>query len=63
MLWGLLPHFAKDEHNKHKQINAKVKTVDKLPTFHHPFHRTRSLIPFTGFYEPDKIIFTKQPFP
>jgi putative SOS response-associated peptidase YedK len=62
MLWGLLPHFAHDEHYKHKPINAKAETVDKLPTFRHPFHRTRCLIPFTGFYEPDKINFLKPPF-
>ena len=63
MLWGLLPHFAHDEHYKNKPINAKSETIDQLPTFRHPFHRTRCLIPFTGFYEPDKIQFSKQPFP
>jgi len=49
MLWGLLPHFAKDEHYKHKPINARAETVNELPTFRHLFHRTRCLIPFTGF--------------
>lgn len=63
MLWGLLPHFAKDEHYKHKPINARAETIDELPTFRHPFHRTRCLIPFTGFYEPDKVNFLKPPFP
>lgn len=63
MLWGLLPHFAKDEHYKYKTINAKAETVDELPTFRHPFHTKRCLMPATGFYEPDKINFTKQPFP
>jgi putative SOS response-associated peptidase YedK len=63
MLWGLVPHFAKDEHNKYKTINARAETVEELPTFHHPFHRSRCLIPFTGFYEPDKIHFSKQPYP
>jgi putative SOS response-associated peptidase YedK len=63
MLWGLLPHFAHDEHYKHKPINTRAETIDELPTFRHPFHRTRCLIPATGFYEPDKINFTKQPFP
>jgi putative SOS response-associated peptidase YedK len=63
MLWGLLPHFAHDEHYKHKPINARAETVDSLPTFRHPFHRTRCLIPFTGFYEPDKINFSKEPYP
>jgi putative SOS response-associated peptidase YedK len=63
MLWGLLPHFAHDEHYKHKPINARAETIDELPTFRHPFHRTRCIIPFTGFYEPDKINFSKEPFP
>jgi putative SOS response-associated peptidase YedK len=31
LLWGLLPHFAKDERYKHKPINAKAETVDTLP--------------------------------
>jgi len=63
MHWGLLPHFAHDEHYKNKPINAKAETVDQLPTFRHPFHRTRCIIPFSGFYEPDKIHFSKQPYP
>jgi putative SOS response-associated peptidase YedK len=63
MQWGLLPHFAKGENYKHKPINARAETIEELPTFRHPFHRTRCLIPFTGFYEPDKINFSKEPYP
>ena len=63
MLWGLIPYFAHDEHYKHKPINARAETVEELSTFRHPFHRTRCLIPFTGFYEPDKINFSKEPYP
>jgi putative SOS response-associated peptidase YedK len=63
MLWGLIPHFAKDDHYKFKTINARAETVEELPTFRHPFHHTRCLVPATGFYEPDKIHFSKQPFP
>ena len=63
MVWGLLPHFAADEQYKYKTINAKVETVDKLPTFRHSFAKKRCLVPATGFYEPDKINFVKQPFP
>ena len=63
MLWGLLPHFAHDEHYKHKPINARAETIDQLPTFRHPFHHNRCLVPATGFYEPDKINFSKQPYP
>ena len=63
MLWGLIPHFAKDDHYKYKTINARAETIDQLPTFRHPFHHNRCLVPATGFYEPDKINFSKQPYP
>ncbi len=63
MVWGLIPHFATDEQYKYKTINAKAETVDTLPTFRHSFARKRCLVPATGFYEPDKINFVKQPFP
>jgi putative SOS response-associated peptidase YedK len=63
MVWGLLPHFASDEQYKYKTINAKAETVDTLPTFRHSFVKKRCLVPATGFYEPDKINFVKQPFP
>ena len=63
MVWGLTPHFATDEQYKYKTINAKAETVDKLPTFRHSFVKKRCLIPTTGFYEPDKVNFVKQPFP
>lgn len=63
MVWGLIPQFAEDEHYKYKTINAKAETVDKLPTFRHSFAKKRCLIPATGFYELNKIHFTKQPFP
>jgi len=63
MVWGLIPHFTANEQYKYKTINAKAETVDTLPTFRHSFIRKRCLIPATGFYEPDKINFAKQPFP
>lgn len=63
MFWGLIPHFAEDENYKYKTINAKAETVDKLPSFRGPFLHHRCLIPVTGFYEPDKLHFSKPPFP
>jgi putative SOS response-associated peptidase YedK len=63
MFWGLLPHFAKDEHYKYKTINAKVETVTEKPTFREPLRHKRCLVPATGFYEPDKINYDKPPFP
>ncbi|WP_410509721.1 SOS response-associated peptidase [Methanosarcina hadiensis] len=63
MVWGLLPYFAADEQYKYKTINAKAETVDTLPAFRHSFVKKRCLIPATGFYEPDKVNFAKQPYP
>jgi putative SOS response-associated peptidase YedK len=63
MLWGLIPYFAKDDHYKFKTINARAETVEELPSYRHPFQSKRCLVPATGFYEPDKIHFSKQPFP
>ena len=63
MLWGLLPHFAQDEHYKYKTINAKAETVAQLPTFREPLRHKRCIVPATGFYEPDKIHYTKPPYP
>ena len=63
MLWGLLPHFAHDEHYKYKTINAKAETVAQLPTFREPLRHKRCIVPATGFYEPDKFHYTKRPYP
>jgi len=63
MFWGLIPHWAKDEKSKYRTINAKAETVAELPTYREPFRHKRCLVPATGFYEPDKINYTKQPFP
>ena len=63
MVWGLIPHFAKDEHYKFKTINARAETISELPTFRTPLRHHRCIIPATGFYEPDKIHFEKPPHP
>jgi putative SOS response-associated peptidase YedK len=62
MFWGLIPHFAQNEHYKYKTINAKAETVSQLPTFREPLRHKRCLIPATGFYEPDKKHSSKPPF-
>src|SRR3954453_13190431 len=63
--WGLIPYFARDKNftYKYKTINAKAETVATLRTYREPLRRRRCLIPATGFYEPDKVNFTKSPFP
>jgi putative SOS response-associated peptidase YedK len=63
MFWGLIPHWAKDEKRTFSTINAKAETAAELPTSRDSFRRKRCLVPATGFYEPDKVHHTKQPFP
>src|SRR5712691_11575600 len=63
MFWGLIPHWAKDEKQTYKAINARAETVGKLPTFREPLRHKRCIVPATGFYEPDKINYAKAPFP
>jgi putative SOS response-associated peptidase YedK len=63
MFWGLIPHFAPDEKYKYKTINARAETVAQLPTFREPLRHKRCIVPATGFYEPDKINYSKAPFP
>lgn len=62
MFWGLIPHFASDEHYKYKTINAKAETVAQLASFRKPFRSQRCLVPTTGFYEPDKVNKASPPF-
>jgi putative SOS response-associated peptidase YedK len=63
MFWGLIPHWAKDKSFAYKTINARAETVTTLPTYKEPFRHKRCIVPATGFYEPDKIHFTKPPYP
>jgi putative SOS response-associated peptidase YedK len=63
MFWGLIPHWAKDKSFAYKTINARAETVATLVTYKEPFRHKRCIVPATGFYEPDKIHFTKPPFP
>jgi len=63
MFWGLIPHWAKDKSFAYKTINARAETVATLATYKEPFRHKRCIVPATGFYEPDKIHFTKPPYP
>ena len=63
MFWGLIPHWAKDKSYGYKTINARAESVAHLPTYRVPFRNKRCIVPATGFYEPDKITFSKSPFP
>src|SRR3712207_2124130 len=63
MFWGLIPHWAKDDTQKFKTINARAETVATSPAYRKPFRQHRCLVPATGFYEPDKINYPKPPHP
>lgn len=60
MLWGLIPHWAKDA--SMAQINARSQTLLKKPAFKESFDRRRCLIPADGFYEWKRCGKSKQPF-
>jgi len=51
MLWGLIPHWAKDRTGQAKMINARGETVHEKPSFRDAFKRRRCLIVADGFYE------------
>lgn len=63
MLWGFLPHWARDPQYKYKTINARAETVAQKPSYKDSLKYKRCLIPATGFYEPDKRHVNKPPFP
>jgi putative SOS response-associated peptidase YedK len=62
MLWGLIPHWAKDETMKWKTINARAETVATSPSFRKPFRLQRCLVPATHFFEWDKNKQPSQPY-
>jgi putative SOS response-associated peptidase YedK len=63
MVWGLIPFWAKDERVKFQTINARVEGIENKPTYRKPFRTQRCVVPATGFYEPDKLHYSKPPFP
>jgi putative SOS response-associated peptidase YedK len=63
MVWGLIPFWAKDDKFKFQTINARVEGIKNKPVYRKPFRTQRCLVPATGFYEPDKIHYSKPPFP
>jgi len=64
MFWGLIPAWAQEfKATKYSTINARVETVTEKPSFRKPLRQQRCLVPATGFYEPDKIHYSKPPYP
>ena len=63
MVWGLIPFWAKDTKFQFNTINARAEGIESKATYRKPLKTQRCLIPATGFYEPDKLHYTKPPFP
>jgi putative SOS response-associated peptidase YedK len=63
MIWGLIPFWAKDTKILFQTINARVEGIESKATYRKPFRTQRCLVLATGFYEPDKLHYTKPPFP
>jgi putative SOS response-associated peptidase YedK len=58
--WGFTPDFAKDD--KMSIINARMETIDTLPSFKKSFLERRCLIIADGFYEWERSTSTKTPY-
>jgi putative SOS response-associated peptidase YedK len=63
MFWGRIPPWARDDKSTYSTINASAETVATLATYKEPFRHKRCIVPATGFYAPDKIHYTRPPFP
>ena len=62
MLWGLIPHWAKDASGAASTINARSETAATKPAFRDPLKLRRCLIPADGFYEWKRMQSSKQPY-
>ena len=51
LIWGLIPHWAKDPSSMHAPINARIESASERPTFRDSYHHRRAIVPVTGFYE------------
>lgn len=51
MIWGLIPHWAKDSKIGNELINARAESLLEKPAFKDSFLKRRCLIPADGFYE------------
>lgn len=51
MVWGLVPHWAKDPSLVRRSINARSESLAERPSFRGPLERSRCLVPANGFFE------------
>lgn len=62
LIWGLIPHWAKDPSGMHAPINARIESAAERPTFRDSFRHRRAIIPVTGFFEWEVKEGRKQPY-
>ncbi|MDA8383171.1 MAG: SOS response-associated peptidase [Betaproteobacteria bacterium] len=62
LVWGLVPHWAKEAKTGYSMINARAETLEKKPAFRSAFRRQRCLVPADGFYEWKVTAGPKQPY-
>lgn len=62
MIFGLIPHWAKDIKMGLNCINARSETVNVKPSFREPFKHRRCVIPADGFFEWQREGKTKKPY-
>ncbi len=51
VLWGFVPHWAKDLSSGNRLINARCETVHERPAFRIAIRARRCIIPASGFFE------------
>ena len=51
LVWGLLPHDAKDPNTAARPINARAETVVTHPLFAPAFRDRRAIVPMSVYYQ------------
>jgi len=55
MVWGFIPHWAKNLKEVRRPINARAERVHESPMYRSAFAKQRCIIPAAGFYEWKKV--------
>ena len=62
LVWGLVPHWAKDPTIGNRMINARAETLQEKPAFRDAYRYRRCIIPANGFYEWQQTGTQKRPY-